>query len=474
MLTYQWQYSYDGATWIDLDGAVYPVLYPSTQKEDYLLISIVFYRVIATNFVDGLFPSESLFPSEDLYPSDGAYAPAISNTAKITIYPLKERKEDLMIKFTDPRLYVKGTGNVVLTDPVTGNIIYQSDQFTTSSITTSVSLNEIRAGIGSPIVSMIPTDASVAGEFTAADFSLYAKAAQVGADVTFGAPVPAAQTVTATSSAISIDVSGGAPVAQLGFSEPMCYIQIVGSPSLLQSLDGGRAYAIDPTSGAISGFTATSGTMYKVWYFVQKTTAQKATITTLMDPKIVHFAASIAVYRNMGNTATSGTLTGWLYVTIPLLKLQANAGITGDQGTADTTVISGQAISASDSVVSPLTDMCGQVGNNLAYYVYSPCSDADVVQGLAVVGGVVEVPKSGTAQIPVRFVMPDNSLVAPTDYATGFTYTGSGLPTGTTVSTSGIVSAGTTTGDGEVSVSWTDGDSTYTLPVNVSVVTPAT
>lgn len=380
-----------------------------------------------------------------------------------------------MIKFSDPRLYAKGTSNVVLTDPVTGNIIYQSDQFTTASISTSVSLNEIRAGIGNPIVAMLPTDASVSVEFTAADFSLYEKAAQVGADVTYGAPVPAAQIVTAANGtgALTLDVSETTPVAQLGFSDVFCYVQKVGTTSLLQSLGGGQAYALDPTSGVISGFSGIAGEDYKVWYWVQKTVAQQATITTLMDPKIVHFTAAIAVYRNMGNTATSGTLTGWLYVTIPLLKLQANAGINADQSTADTTVVSGQAISAADTTVSPLTDLCGQVGNNLAFYVYSPCSEANVIQGLAVVGGLVTVEKSSTGQIPVMFVMPDNSLVPPADYSSGFTYTGTGLPTGTTVSASGLISAGSTAGDGgEVSIQWTDGDSTFTCPVNVSVVNP--
>ena len=87
-------------------------------------------------------------------------------------------------------------------------------------------------------------------------------------------------------------------------------------------------------------------------------------------------------------------------------------------------------------------------------------------------GGVVSVTVSDTAQIPVLFVMPDNSLVAPSDYGNGFTYTGSGLPTGTTVSSSGLVSAGSTAGSGEVEISWTDGESTFALPVNVEVVNP--
>lgn len=474
MLSYQWQISVNGTVWYDIADATDPLYSPTTEKSEYMIRGITYYRVIATNSVGGLFPADSLYPSNTLYPDadrDKVTADAMSNVATITIYPKPEERTNVMIKFTDPRLYAKGTANVILTDPVTGNIVYQSDQFTTASISTSVSLNEIRAGIGNPIVAMIPTDASVSVEFTAADFSLYEKAAQVGADVTYGAPVPAAQVVTASSNSIAIDVTESTPVAQLGFSDVYCYVQEVGVSSLLLSVDGGRAYPLDPISGAVSGFVATSGRQYKVWYFVQKTVAQKATITTLMDPKILHFTAAIAVYRNMGNTATSGTLTGWLYVTIPLLKLQANANINGDQGTADTTLVTGQAISASDSVVSPLTDLCGQVGNNLAFYVYSPCSESDVIQGLVVVGGIVSIDKNSTAQIPVRFVMPDNSLAVPTDYTTGFTYTGSGLPSGTSVSTGGVITSGSTAGDGEVEIAYTDGENTFNLPVNVEVLT---
>lgn len=457
--------------WSDISGATSNLYYPSTTKPPQVIRGITYYRVVATNCL-GLYPSDSLYPANDLYPSDGVYASAISTVAEITIYPATTNQErtDIMIKFTDPRLFAKGTSNVILTDPVTGDIVYQSDQFTTASITTSVSLNEVRAGIGNAVVAILPTDATLNVEFTAADFSLYEKAAQVGSDVTYGAPVPAAQVATAVGSTLSIDVSDTTPVAQLGFSDIYCYVQEVGAPSLLQSTLGGKAYELNPTSGLVNGFVATPGQQYKVWYFVQKTVAQRATITTLMDPKILHFTASIAVYRNMGNTATSGTLAGWLYVTVPLLKLQANASVTGDQGTADTTVVTGMAISASETVVSPLTDLCGDVGNNLAYYVYSPCVESEVIQGLAVVGGVVSVEQSSSAQIPVRFVMPDNSLQIPSSYATGFTYTGSGLPTGTTVSSSGVITSGATAGSGEVTVEYTDGVSTFTCPVNVEVL----
>ncbi len=469
-ISYQWQMSLDGVAWTDIPNAEQATYRPNTVKEPGKLQSITFYRVIAVNFLDGLFPSEDLYPSENLYPSDGATADAVSNTAKITIYPKQVKRSENMIKFNDKRLYLKGTGNATLTDPATGRIVYQSDQFTAGSVNTSNTMGEIRAGVGLPIVAAIPSDAGLTVEFTAADFSLYEKAAQVGSEVTYGAPVPMAQVVTAAGTTLSIDVSGGAPVAGLGFDTAYCYIQKVGVSSKV-ALDG-TAYEIS-AGGVISGFEAENGVQYKVWYFVRKAVAQKATIGTLMDSKVLNFTVSFPVYSSLSKTNNSGTRVGWFYITVPRLKLQANANVSGDQSNADTTVITGMAISDTGDVVDAITDLCGNTGGDLAYYVYSPCDEAEVVQGLVVIGGLVSVATGSSRQIPVMFAMPDNSLVHPTSYSTGFTYTGSGLPSETSVSTSGLVTAGSTAGDGEVIVTYTDGVSSFELPVNVEVYAPS-
>ena len=468
-ISYQWQESPDGTNWIDIIGADGDSYTPSTELGAGMIRQIVFYRAVAENWVGGLYPSDTLYPANDLYPADNGYtATANSNAAQITIYPqYVTRSDNPMITFTDRSLFLKGVGNVILTDPDTGDILYQSKLFNTGSVTTSVNMNEIRAGLGNPVVAVLPSDASLNVEFTAQDFNIFAKSAQVGATLTYSAPVPVAQTIKANSTTLTLDVTDGAPVAELGMTEAKCYIQVVGSDSPIVS--DGTAYDIS-SSGVVSGFTATVDTTYKVWYYIQKATAHKATIGSLIDPKVVHFAASFAVYANVGGSANSGTRVGWLYVTVPKLKLQANANITGDQTNNDTTVISGMALSEDDQVVSATTDLCGDASNDLAYYVYSPCSDAKIVQGIAVVGGLVSLPVSDSAQIPVYLVMPDNTLVKPTSYSTGFTYTGSGLPSGTSVSANGLITSGSTAGDGEVEIEFTDGENEFTCPVNISVV----
>ena len=175
-----------------------------------------------------------------------------------------------MITFTDKRLYVKGTCSAILTDKTTGDIVYFSDKFQTGNMTTSVTTGEIRAGLGNGIATIIPSDSALNVEFAAADFSLFAKMAQVGGTLNYNAPAMTCQIVEATGDTLTIDVTGGAPVAQLGFSDVFCYVQEVGAASPIATY--GQSYPISAT-GEITGFTATSGT--KLSLLTPNTTTSK-------------------------------------------------------------------------------------------------------------------------------------------------------------------------------------------------------
>ena len=369
-----------------------------------------------------------------------------------------------MISFTDKRLYVKGTCQAIAADPVTGQILYFSNKFQTGNFNTSVTMGEIRGGMGNPIAAIIPSDSAVNVEFTAADFSMWAKAAQVGAALNYNAVAMECQVVTAESEALTIDVTGGAPVAQYGYSQPMCFVQEVGEASPIAT--GGVPYAIS-AEGAITGFTATSGTQYKVWYFVNKASAQVAEISTMFNPRIVHFTAQIPVYANdVSSSQNEGSRVGWVYAIVPRLKLGGTATVTGDQNTPDTTSMSGQAVAFDQDTVSATCSDCES--GTLAYYIYVPDDIASAVTGLAVVGGVVTVAASGTAQIPVKLVMADGSLVQP-NYS-DLTYAASGEPSGTTVGETGVINAGATSGDFEVTMTYPkSGEPQYTTVCNVSV-----
>ena len=346
-----------------------------------------------------------------------------------------------MISFSDKRLYVKGTCSALCSDPVTGQVLYYSNKFQTGNVESSVTLGDIHAGLGNAIAAIIPSDSALNVNFVAADFSLWAKAAQVGAALSYNAVVPACQVVTANTTSLKIDVTDGAPTAQYGYGNAFCQVQEVGKPSPIAT--GGTQYSISP-EGTVAGFTATSGTKYKVWYFVNRASAQVAELSTMFDPRVVHFTAQIAVYANdVSASESQGTRVGWLYVIVPRMKMNGAGTITGDQSNPDTTSLTGQAIAFDTDTVSAECTDCS--AGTLAYYIYCPdnATEENVV-GLAVVGGVVSVPQSTSAQIPVRYVMADGSLVTPAYSA--LTYKLTSPPSGTNVSDSGVITAGATTG----------------------------
>ena len=70
---------------------------------------------------------------------DGEYTTLYSDHHYTVLYEKRGRTN--MIKYNDKRVYVKGTCNVVLRDPISGDVWYQSDKVQTGNITTSVNLN---------------------------------------------------------------------------------------------------------------------------------------------------------------------------------------------------------------------------------------------------------------------------------------------------------------------------------------------
>ena len=348
------------------------------------------------------------------------------------------------MKFTDPKLYLKGTSEAFLQDG-DNNIVYHSDKFQTANIATSVTTGEIRGGIGNPVLMTLPTDANMSVTFAAADFSLRTKAAQLGASLAYGAPVLVCQTVSASGEALSVSVTDGVPVAPAGSDSAYAFVQEVGAASPI--LTGGVAYAIS-AAGAITGFTATSGKQYKVWYWINRANAQIASISSLFDPSVYRFTAIMAVYASNGGASNEGTHVGNLTVIIPRLKLGGDAGgVTGDQTTPDTTSITGMALSADESVIAAGCDACGQIGNPLAYYIYAPFDSF-----------------LGFRHGPKAVVNGELSNITPADCS--YTVTATGVAT---VSAGGLITAGGSAGSTEITTSYTVGETTYTSVDNIEV-----
>lgn len=373
-----------------------------------------------------------------------------------------------MIRFTDPNLYVKGTCAVQFANTNSGDIEFWSDKVQTFNATSNANEDVIRAGLGNGIATVLTNDSEITVSATAANFSLKAKAMQLGGSAQYNGIAPVCKTVTAASTSLIVDVTDGTPVANYGFSSPMCYVQEVGASSPIGTY--GKAYAINATTGAITGFAATASKKYKVWYFVKKAAAYEATFFANFQPGVYHVTYQLAVYRNLsGAGSNNGTRVGWLYCIYPRYKMTPGGGMVGDQTTADTTDLSGRALPIDSDVIS---DQCADCEMGAAaYYLYVPDDGSDAIVGiLAQIGGVISVVKSGSAQVQPRFIMANDQIV-PAESMSGFTFALSGAPTGTTVGAStGVISAGSTAGDCELNVTYTSGSTTYTDVCNVSVV----
>ncbi len=377
-----------------------------------------------------------------------------------------------MMFFTDEDLYLKGTCNLTLSDVETGDICFQSNRVNTGSISPGVTLEEVRGGLGNAVAAMLSSDANVTVDFEVAEFSLWAKAAQVGAALEFGAPVPKCQIVKAGDYTLAIDTRNGAPVAKDGNKVPICHVQTVGETSFI--MDDGTAYQIGE-DGTVNGFTAVPGTTYKVWYSVQNVSAQRMVIKSFVKPRIVRMEAQMAVYANRTGQMNRGTRVGWLYVTVPYLQLQGDAALNGDQSTNDTTKISGKALTYNPDSISTLCEECG--ADELAYYVYAPDDDSVSITGIVVMNGAMYIPEGEEQQIPVMFIMGDGSLVVPPSYSEGFTYTvPAAAQDNIAVSPSGVIyaiSGGIEGYDTEVTVTYEDQNgATYTCPIDVHVTEP--
>lgn len=363
-----------------------------------------------------------------------------------------------MITLNNPRLYLKGTCNVNIADPTTGNIDLQNNKIKTNQLTATVNLEAIKAGLGNAPAIMLASDADVSLNLVAADFSMAARALQVGASVTYNAVAPACVSITASSSTLTIP-STITPVAPVGFANVICYVTYTGSTT------GSTAYTVNSSTKAIEGFTATEGTVYTVWYFAASASNSQVRIGGRFAPAIKHVTAQMAVYSTEGtSSANQGTQVGWLYYVIPRMQFAGTPDTDGSQENAATTVLSGKAIVYEDTTTASCTD-CN--GGALAYYIYVPFEGATAnVESLAVPGGTVSVAAAGTQQIPVKYIMDDGTVVQP-NY-NDFTYVlATGGSTYCSVGSSGVIT-GIAEGDTEVTITSTLNTSLSTV-CNISI-----
>lgn len=369
-------------------------------------------------------------------------------------------------RFTNLYRYAKFAEYVRVMDPATGNIIYFSNKPTTVNSSPSVTTGEIRAGVGNGIVCMIPSDSTLNIEIECADFNLAMRAYLAGGKHGYGAPTWVCADVTASGTSLTVPVATyGTPVPQQGFTDAKCYVQTVGAGS--EILSDGVAYDIT-NAGVVTGFSATSGTTYKVWYHVNSASTEYVTLYSNFDPSVICVEYGVPVYAN-GNVATqtAGSQIGTLVCLYPLVKPNASgAGVGGNASSNTTTGISGMVVGYDEEVIGAGCDPCANSAPDLCHYLFIPCDGSNKPEGMVIMDGYVSVPNGGSAKVEAYLVV--NGCLVPAD-PQFVSYELSGAPTGTTISENGVISAGTTAGTGNVTVSYADAASGVSLSAQATV-----
>ncbi len=366
-----------------------------------------------------------------------------------------------MVTITNnPYLYLKGTCNVNVQDPATGDVVYQSSKIATNNFTTETDMGAIRAGLGNPIAIQLPSDSAVNLELTTADFSLQARAMQVGSQVKYNGIAPVCTTVVATGSTLT--VPNAEPVAGYGFGTAYAHVNFAGAT------DPGKAYEINE-NGQILGFAAAEGTTYQVIYYERRADVQELGISGMFSPGVYTVTAQMAVFSTEGaNAGNRGSQVGWAYYHIPRMQFSGNANTNGSQSEPATSTLSGTALSFEDAAAQGVCTDCSFP--MLAYMTYVPLvmDTTNAIQGLVVVGGEMQVGVDSSATIPFKYAMLDDTLVQPKYSDFNYSTSADGVAT----VENGVVT-GVDPGEAEITItSKTDPSISIVVPVNVEDIRP--
>lgn len=380
------------------------------------------------------------------------------------------RKRAGKVSFTDKKKYVQGVGSAIMTDISTGDVLFYSDKFQEANVSFSTDDGFVNAGIGNGPVVSIPTNPDIQVNVTAADYSAYAKRVSAGGKLIRGSSVLTCQAVTGTNHKLTIDLSEGTPVTPVGGKSVICYVQELGEKSSVT--EGGTAYTINPSTGAVNGFTAANGTEYLVTYYVAQANTNCTVYTGNFTGKTVRFVLRRPIYINVKNGGKTGTVWGWLYEIIPRLQLTAGgAANSGNETGITATNITGRAISANDSTISKWSRNCVSIKKPLMYRVIVPCDLTEGLTGIiGAVGGTLVLARQEVVRLsPVAVV--NGSLVYNIP-ANNFRYVSSNVGVVTVGTRNGIVMA-MAPGTATITVSYTAGGHIFTDDVAVTVTSGA-
>lgn len=307
-------------------------------------------------------------------------------------------------RFGGPPLVAAHIAEQIFINPATGDIVGYDRVPVTSAFESKANLFEITGGMGNRLVGVIPDTVRVTGRWQSAAFSFRTKEMITGGFLAYGAAAPVTETVTGAVGGLRVSGTPSASLWQAPGDGPLCYVRKHGERQYK-----GEAYSIDAETGAVSGFTAADGEEYDVLYTAHKANAFSLPVPTAWNPVAMTIQVKIGMYSMRRDSRRAGTQAGWLYYIVPRAILSGDAGFSASQ--AEHAPTNGTWTAVPEKEKSVLFGDCRETPV-CARYVYVPCADeTDAVEALAVPGGGMTLRAGATAPIPVKYLMPDNTLV---------------------------------------------------------------
>lgn len=330
-------------------------------------------------------------------------------------------------------LFVSGVVELTMFDIHNGNVIGYDNVGSSSALNYSFDLAEITGGIHNNLVGLIPHTTRLSGNYTSEAFSLSHRALASGGNETYNTIVPICETITATSTTLTVRRIPAKSQAQPESDMyAWCYVREHNAKSY-----EGTNYGISISTKTVLNFTAEIGKRYDVFYFTAWVSATKLTIPGAAKPATAMIQLKWAVYSEQNNSRKLGTLKGYLYVVIPRAALQGEVGMDGTQTTTSKTNYTWRGIGGTENM--PEVENCERTPvSNLAYYIYVPCRNDDGIRNIVVVGGELILTRGKRRPLNIRIIMKDGSTRVP-DYSE-FSYNSSN-PSCVEVNESGVVHA---------------------------------
>ncbi len=361
-------------------------------------------------------------------------------------------------------LFAQGIYRFDFYDLTTDELLFQSNTITEGNIATSVSLNEIRGGIGNGTLIQIPSDTTLTVTMTAANFSLAGLALNTGSTIMPNGIYQVHDTVELYEKAVEGEEGKTVVVGKVP-STPVAPIGSV-TGEVIGYVDCNIKVTIDEKTKEFEVEGGKTGDKVCIYYYTQSASAEIFRIGSNFSPKIGRAVLSTPLYTNKGVGGTGSIIAGELQIIIPKAQLNGDLSLDLSQTANATTVLNMTALVDYETKAGECPSDDGTLG--YIVQILSKGSIWDNVDNLVAIGGGVAISVGETETLVIKGYSNANTSVLENVPYTDLTFTSKDTAVAT-VDANGVITA-VAEGDTDIVVEYEPkGISTR---VDVEVVTP--